>query len=113
MKTTMNNTLFGCAVFSGQDINGAGQIVDGADLSAVFGGLDCDLTEAVLAEGCHVKAKALFGGVEIRVPAHVNVVVKSFSLFGGVSNEVTAKAGGTVTVYVSAFCLFGGIDILQ
>ncbi len=101
-----------CAVFGGQDIRFAGQTFEGASLSAVFGGVKCDLRGAIIEQDAVLNVSAIFGGVDIFVPPTVKVVVRSTPLFGGVSdsslhtNEETAP-----TLYVNATCMFGGVDI--
>ncbi len=101
-----------CAVFGGQDIRFAGQTFEGASLSAVFGGVKCDLRGAIIEQDAVLNVSAIFGGVDIFVPPTVKVVVRSTPLFGGVSdsslhtNEETAP-----TLYINATCMFGGVDI--
>lgn len=100
----------GRATFSGCNLNYDGEIFEGAELSAVFGGVKCDLRNAVIEKDCAIQATAIFGGVDIFVPDTVNVKVSSDSLFGGVSNK-TAAHKDAPTVYVSGTCMFGGIEI--
>ncbi len=101
-----------CATFSGQKLNFGGEIFTGAELTAVFGGVDCDLRGAVIEKDCAVNATAVFGGIDIFVPENVNVKVESNSIFGGVSNKSHRdNIEGAVTVYVNATCMFGGVDI--
>lgn len=100
------------ALFSGSEVSFSGEIFNGAQLNAVFGGLDCDLRGAFVERDSVIKTAAIFGGVEIYVPEGVNVKVHSTSLFGGVSNDVHKNSSGnTHTVYINALCLFGGVDI--
>ena len=108
----MNRKKF-TAVFSGQDVYCRGELLrDGAQITAVFGGIECDLREAVFEQDCVIRATAVFGGVDILLPANVNVQVKSCSLFGGVSDKtLNHSADNAVTVYVEAVCLFGGVDL--
>ena len=102
----------GCATFSGQDINFNGEVFSGAELTAIFGGIKCDLRDAVIDKDCAITATCVFGGVDILVPDHVNVKVNSNSIFGGVSDKKNhPNIPGAVTLYVNATCLFGGVDI--
>ena len=100
----------GTAVFSGCEMRVSGEEFVGGDLNAVFGGVDCDLREAIIPQDCAIRATAVFGGIDLRLPPNVNVKVSSTSIFGGVDN-VVKNTDGAVTVYVNATCLFGGIDI--
>ncbi|MGN0468971.1 MAG: LiaF transmembrane domain-containing protein, partial [Acutalibacteraceae bacterium] len=46
----------GCATFSGQTLNYDGEEFSGAELTAVFGGVKCDLRNAVIEQDCAVTA---------------------------------------------------------
>lgn len=101
-----------CAVFSGAELKPYNEVFRGAELTAIFGGVDCDLRNAIIDRDCEIRATAVFGGIDIVLPANVNVEVDSHSLFGGVSakkkqNEPT----NTVTVYINGTGMFGGVEI--
>lgn len=84
----------------------------GAELTAVFGAVDMNLKDAIIKGEQIINATAIFGGVEIKVPTNVNVRVKSTSIFGGVGNKINNVKDETIpTIYVNAFCMFGGVDI--
>ena len=110
LKTEGKKPKVGCAIFSGCNLNYDGEVFDGAELSAVFGGVKCDLRNAVIDQDCAIQASAIFGGMDILVPSNVNVKVNSNSIFGGVSNKTTANPDAP-TLYVNGTCMFGGIDI--
>lgn len=99
------------ATFSGQEINPKGDEFEGASLNAVFGGIDLNLTDAQIQKDTLINVTSVFGGVDIKVPSNVNVRVKSTSIFGGVDNKVKKYTENLPTIYVKAFCLFGGADI--
>ena len=101
-----------CATFSGQDIKFDGEKFTSADLTAVFGGIKCDIRKAIIEEDTVINTSSIFGGITIYVPENVKVKIKSSSIFGGVSDDkkhsdnIDAK-----TVYINASCLFGGVEI--
>jgi predicted membrane protein len=100
------------AVFGGSGVKFAGERFEGAELNAIFGGVDCDLRGAEITEDCVINASAIFGGVDIFVPEHVNVKIESFSIFGGASDERKRKYDAEkITVYIRATALFGGVDV--
>lgn len=105
-------TASGTAVFSGCDLNCEGQIFEGAELTAVFGGVDCDLRRAVIDHDCAIRASSVFGGIDIFVPADINVKVSSVGIFGGVSNKTAARKDAP-TLYISAVCVFGGVEVKE
>jgi len=100
------------ATFSGQNIDLANEEFKGASVNAIFGGLELDLRQSEIKGEQVINASAIFGGIEIFVPTGVNVKVKSTPIFGGVGNKAIKTTGDDVpTIYVDAFCLFGGVDI--
>ena len=110
LKSEGKQPKSGCAVFSGCDINYNGEVFEGAELTAVFGGVECDLRNAIIEKDCAIAVSAIFGGIDIFVPGNVNVKVSSNSIFGGVSNK-TAVHQNAPTIYVSGTCMFGGVEI--
>ena len=111
-KQSGENIKIGCATFSGQDINFDGEEFNGAELTAVFGGVKCDLRNAVIEKDCAITATSVFGGITIFVPDYVNVKINSNSIFGGVSDKNhRPNVQDAVTVYINATCVFGGVEI--
>jgi len=110
MKENGVSPKIGCAAFSGCEMNCSGEVFEGAELTATFGGVTCDLRGAVIEKDCAIQISAIFGGIDILVPDHVNVKVSSTSVFGGVSNK-TASHKDAPTLYISGICLFGGVEI--
>ena len=110
IKESGNSPKSGCAVFSGVDMNLAGEVFEGAELTAVFGGIQCDLRGAVIEKDCAIKVSAIFGGIDILVPDNVTVKVDATGIFGGVSDKTTAKKDAP-TVFVTGLCMFGGVDV--
>lgn len=100
------------ATFSSQNLNFAGEVFTGTDLTAAFGTIKCDLQLATVPADCVINANATFGGINIILPPNVNVVVHSTSIFGGVSQKRKfPPVPGAPTVFVNATCLFGGVDL--
>lgn len=103
---------YSTAIFSGKEEKFSEERFEGAELTAIFGGIDLDLRGAIIEKDCVIKVAAIFGGVDIIAPENVNVKVSSNSIFGGVTNNIKGEyEEGRVTVYISAFCIFGGAEI--
>lgn len=101
-----------CATFSEQNVRFDNQEFDGADLTAVFGSVKCDLTTAVITKDIVINASAIFGGIDIFVPNDVVVKTKSVPIFGGVSDRtVKSKNENAPIVYINAQSVFGGVEI--
>ena len=112
VKNNSGNVSSGFAAFSGKTMKFDGEVFRGAEITAVFGGVKCDLTNAVFEGDTVINATSVFGGVDVIVPAGVNVKVRSDSLFGGVYDRNRVNTDGNpYTVYVNATCIFGGVDI--
>lgn len=101
-----------CAAFSGQNVNCDGEVFHGAELTAVFGGVKCDLRNAVFERDCVIDVCAVFGGIDILLPENVNVKINAAAIFGGMDDKNRSnKKENTVTVYVQGVALFGGVDV--
>lgn len=100
------------AIFSGQDVNFNNEKFNGANLTAVFGGVDCDLRNAIIEEDVLINVCSIFGGVDILVPDNVKVKIKSSSIFGGVEEKKrnTIDNNEAHTIYINATCIFGGAE---
>lgn len=109
-KNKNDNEYF--ATFAGSDLNFDNEEFNGADLSAVFGGIKCNLRNAKIKKDVVVNASSIFGGITLLVPNDVNVKVVSTSIFGGVENKKNKiNSKNEKTIYVNATCLFGGVEI--
>lgn len=103
---------YGTAVFSGAEIKPDGEAFDGGSMTAVFGGVDCDLRNAIIKNDCVIDAVAIFGGVDIYLPEDVNVKVNAVSIFGGTDHkEHVNKEENSVTVHINSTSIFGGVEI--
>ena len=99
--------------FAEENISFEGQVFNGTDLNAIFGGIKCDLRGAVISQDVVINASAIFGGITILMPDDVNIKVHSYSIFGGVSQKKKNNANEErPTVYVNAECRFGGVSII-
>ncbi len=84
----------------------------GTVLNTVFGALVLDLRDAQITNDVEINATAIFGGIDIYLPAGVNIKVNNVPIFGGVSNKSNQYVQpGAPTIYLNSTCMFGGIDI--
>ena len=91
-----------CATFAGQDVRFDNEEFKGTDLTAVFGGVKCDLRKAIINEDTVINCSAIFGGIEIFIPENVNIKIKSTPIFGGVSDKaVHANKEAVHTIYIN------------
>ncbi len=102
-----------CSVrYGGDEYIYRGEPFHGARLDAFCGGIRLDLREAVITEDEEIDIHTFLGGVELLVPSSVNVVVKSRSFIGGVSNDTDRSVKSNAPcIHVVASNFFGGISI--
>ena len=111
MKINNQGFVESLALFSGNELRFDPQEFSGAKLTAVFGGIEIDLRNAVITKDCVINIRVLFGGIDILLPENVKARVNSAALFGGVSDKTNPKIQNDITVYINGFCMFGGVDI--
>ena len=101
-----------CATFAGQNVNFDNEKFTGADLTAVFGGVKCDLRNAIIDSDVVINTSSTFGGIEIYVPSNVKIKIKSIPIFGGVENKANTKEDEkSHTIYINGIAVFGGVEI--
>lgn len=86
----------------------------GGKATAIFGGMDLDLTQTKLVDNqATVELTALFGGINLFVPRDWKVIVDSSAVLGGVDDKHSPIPATTIqaTLYVKATAILGGIDI--
>lgn len=100
-----------CACFSGQKLDFTEEEFKNTELTAIFGGINCNLKNAKIKQDVVITTCAIFGGIDIYIPNDVNVKVNQTSIFGGVDNKIQNSKDNKKTIYIKANCLFGGVDI--
>jgi hypothetical protein len=103
-------------IFSGCKRTNDSQEFRGADLFAMFGGIDIDFSNAKMAgEKAEISVNAIFGGIELRVPQGWVVISHAMCLFGGLEDRTRLHAPGETkpanTLIVNGLVMFGGVQI--
>jgi predicted membrane protein len=102
------------AVFGSADRIVLSKNLQGGDLTAVFGGCEINLMQADFNGTISLEATAIFGGVELIVPANWEVKVEVNTIFGGVDDKrslaLTTPNSGK-TLIIKGTCVFGGMEI--
>ena len=100
------------ASFGADEYTFDGEPFHGVRLDALFGGIRMDLRKAVITEDEEIDIHTFCGGIELFVPTHVNVIVKSRSFIGGVGNHATHTADPKApTIHIVASNFLGGVDV--
>ncbi|HET8924450.1 MAG TPA: DUF5668 domain-containing protein [Candidatus Acidoferrum sp.] len=111
-------TVNGVAIFSGLERRMTTQDFQGGHVTAIFGGIELDLTEAKMqADEATLEVNAIFGGVELRVPDSWQVSYRGGPIFGGVDDKTRIRrtedlAGAKPKVlHITGLIAFGGLEI--
>ena len=101
-------------IFGGGKEKVTSQNFQGGQISAIFGGMELDLREAVLGdEEVVIEATVVCGGIELKVPKDWRVNIQTTTLFGGAednrSQPSAADANGELTIIGTVVC--GGIEV--
>ncbi len=100
------------AAFSGHNARVTANKFKGGKATAVFGGIELDLTDAELAKDASLEVFTAFGGIDIRVPYGWRVEVSGLPLFGGWDNKAKMpKDKNAPVLRIQGTCLFGGLSI--
>lgn len=108
-----DNFISGFALFSGLDRKISSKSFRGGNITAIFGGAEIDLRNAMLSpDGAVIDLMALFGGVDLRLPEGWNIEINSTALFGDVGNKYkSGDSGDEKPLVISATAIFGGVEI--
>lgn len=110
-----NGYVKASALLSGKEIRLDHEVFHGAELSAVLGGIDLDLRNAVIDEDVHIYVDVILGGIDIFTPSYARVIVSQVNpVLGGVGvkrPEIQYPDAGTPTIYIEGSCVLGGVDI--
>lgn len=94
--TSGANYLHAECIFSGTRQKLETQDFLGGTVTTVFGGAEIDLRSAgTKREEVTIKAEAIFGGIELWVPAHWHTIVRGSGVFGGFEDKAFPAAPGT------------------
>jgi len=100
------------AVFSGRRVVNTAPRFLGGSATAVFGGVEVDLTGATIEGEAVLDAVALFGGVDVEVPTGWRVVLDGPAIFGGNESHVPPpREDDAPTLHVRGTAIFGGVDV--
>ena len=90
----------------------------GGVATAIFGGIELDLSEADMQQNeARLEVNAIFGGIELRVPYHWHVVARGTPIFGGFVDKTRLRNAGDSndpqqkTLVLTGSAIFGGVDV--
>ena len=101
------------AIFGGASRSGKWRVRKNIQALTLFGGMDLDLREAIFeAPVVEISGFWCFGGLDIKVPAGIDVQDQTAGIFGGTDvRDIGEPAPGAPTLVIKGVTLFGGISI--
>lgn len=110
-----NQDINSFVLFSGEEVRNQSTEFRGGSITAIFGGSEIDLRDAVIAEeGALIDITTVFGGVSIIVPENVQIEASGVPVFGGWEDNTRSKRDNAENVRIlklNYFVVFGGIEI--
>jgi predicted membrane protein len=115
-STSGANYLHAECVFSGTRQKIESQDFEGGNVSTLFGGAEIDLRSAgTKREEISIKAEAIFGGIELWVPAQWHTIVRGTGVFGGFEDKTFPAAPGASAnaprLVVTGSAVFGAVVV--
>lgn len=115
-STSGANYLHAECVFSGTRQRLETQDFLGGKVTTIFGGAEIDLRGVgTKREEVSIKAEAVFGGIELWVPAHWHTIVRGTGVFGGFEDKTFPAAPGAAAnaprLIVTGSAIFGGVVV--
>jgi hypothetical protein len=99
------------AILWGADRRASGPVAH-VEVSAIMGGCDVDLRDAVpTTDPIPIQVFAMWGGIDIRIPPGWVVENEAWPILGGVMDNTRAPALPTHRVILRGMAFMGGVDI--
>jgi hypothetical protein len=101
------------AIFGGVTRKGDWRVRRRTQSFALFGGMDLDMSEAVFeAPRVEISGFWCFGGLDIKVPAGMQVRDETAGIFGGTDvRDLGEPIPGAPTLVIKGVALFGGVSV--
>ena len=101
------------AIMGGATRKGSWVVPPSFTAVAIMGGVDLDLREARFeVPSVTINAVAFWGGIEIKAPPDIRVVVDGVGIMGGFEGpRDEAPVEGVVTVRVTGVAIMGGVEV--
>lgn len=115
-EAPIDGSLQETAVFSGVDRTLYFQNFKGGDLIAVFGGIDLDFRQSVIAPGATaiIDTTAIFGGIELKVPETWKVLVNGIAVFGAYEDKTHPPVSPNTEapkLIITGRAVFGAVEV--
>jgi hypothetical protein len=107
------STFSAFAVMGGVSRRSNAPAFRGADITAIMGGCEIDLRQASIEPGTEavIDLFAMWGGIELRVPADWTVVIRAVPIMGGVDDKSHPPAAADKRLIIRGLLLMGGAEV--
>lgn len=99
------------AMLSGNVLQSDAQAFQGGELTAIMGGLECDLRRANIGSQAVLQVFVLMGSIQLKVPTDWSVLVNGLPILGGVDDSSVPPAQGGKRLVVEGYVIMGGLEI--
>lgn len=108
-----DSTIHAFAMMAGVKRRSVSAEFRGADVNAIMGGVELDLTNAQIRPGeeATIDAFAMWGGIEIKVPPHWRVVGDVLPVMGAFQDNTHPAGEPGPTLVVRGTAIMGGVDV--
>jgi|LakMenE01Jun11ns_1017448.scaffolds.fasta_scaffold9897541_2 predicted membrane protein len=108
------DTIMADSIFGGVERNIISKDFKGGKVNCVFGGAEINLMQADIQGTVTLEMNAVFGGIELTVPASWKVITEVSAVMGGVQDKRTMSndmANTEKILVLKGAAVFGGIEI--
>jgi len=99
------------AVMAGNKTVNSSQDFKGGDVTAIMGGVDLDLRNAVIQSEAVLNVWATWGGIEIKIPSDWEVVNRGMAILGGIEDKSIPTPGANKRLFITGTAIMGGVVI--
>ncbi len=118
-SSTMNNNVTTSsdthldivAIMSGHQGNIASSDFRGGAITAIMGGAELDLRNAVIQTEAVLNVTAFWGGITLKIPSDWTVVNNGFAFLGGIDDSSIPSMNANKRLIITGTAVMGGVEI--
>nr|WP_315466459.1 DUF5668 domain-containing protein [uncultured Undibacterium sp.] len=99
------------AVMSGHQGNIASGDFRGGAITAIMGGAELDLRNAVIQTEAVLNVTAFWGGITLKIPSDWTVVNNGFAFLGGIDDSSVPSMNANKRLIITGTAVMGGVEI--